>query len=63
MDADLKRVAIQSLLEAEARGGDYMSMTDTALRQIRMIRPDITDLEALTALNLARRNPDRPEAA
>ena len=63
MDADLKRIAIRSLLDAEARGGDYMSMTETALRQIRMIRPDISDLEALSALNHARRDPERAGAA
>ena len=63
MDRDLERIAIRSLLEAESRGGDYMSMTAIAVRQIRMVRPDISDLEALTALNLARRAPDRIEAA
>ena len=55
MDEDLLRVAKRVLEVVEADGQDYIVATETAIRQILAIRPDVTASDALLALSAARR--------
>ena len=55
MDEDLLRVARRVFEAAQGRGLDYLSTTESAVREIRSVRPDVTASEALAALNVARR--------
>ncbi len=54
MDPDLENVIRQALGDARAAGKDHLSQTETAVRTVRQVRPDITASEALSAVNLAR---------
>ena len=55
MDQDLLRIAKRVLEVVEADGQDYIVVTETAVRQILAIRPDVTASDALLALSAARR--------
>ena len=55
MDQDLLRIAKRVLEVLEADGQDYIVVTETAVRQILAIRPDVTASDALLALSAARR--------
>ena len=55
MDEDLLRIAKRVLEVVEADGQDYIVATETAIRQILAIRPDVTASDALLALSAARR--------
>ena len=56
MDDDLLRVARRVLEKAQKRRLDYLATTETAVREIHIVRPDVTAAEALSALNAARRS-------
>lgn len=55
MDDDLLRVARRVLERAQKRRLDYLATTERAVREIQIVRPDVTAAEALSALNVARR--------
>ena len=56
MQLDLENVIRQALADALAAGRDYLSQTEEAVRIVRQVRPDMTALEALAAVNLVRRS-------
>ena len=56
MDDDLLRVARRVFEKAQKRRLDYLATTKTAVREIQIVRPDVTTSEALSALNIARRS-------
>ena len=55
MDQDLLRVADRVLKALEAERLDYLTMTETSVRRILSIRPDVSASKALRALNVVRR--------
>ena len=55
MDDDLLRVARRVLERAQNRRLDYLATTESAIREIQIVRPDVSAVEALSALNVARR--------
>ena len=56
MDPDLENVIRQVLADAEAAGRDHVAQTEQAVREVLQARLDTTALDALTAVNLARRS-------
>ena len=56
MDDDLLRVARRVLERAQKRRLDYPATTETAVREIQIVRPDVSAAEALSALNVVRRS-------
>jgi hypothetical protein len=56
MDDDLLRIARRVFERAQKRGLDHLAMTETAVREIQIVRPDVTAAEALTALNVVSRS-------
>ncbi len=57
MDPDLENVIRQTLADALAAGGDYLSLSQIqeAVRAVQQARPDMTAADALAAVNLVRR--------
>ncbi len=55
MDPDLENVIRQALEDAQAAGKDHMGQTELAVQAVLQVRPDMTSSEALTAVNLVRR--------
>lgn len=55
MDPDLENVIRQAVAGALAAGKDHMSQTELAVRAVQRARPDMTASDALTAVNLVRR--------
>ena len=56
MDDDLLRIARRVFEKAQKRRLDYLATTKTAVREIQIVRPDVTTSEALSALNVVRRS-------
>jgi len=56
MDDDLLRVARRVFERAQKRRLDYLATTESAMREIQIVRPDVTTSEALSALDVARRS-------
>jgi len=58
MDPDLENVIRQTLADALAAGGDYLSLSQIqeAVRAVQQARPDMTASDALAAINLVRRS-------
>ncbi len=52
---DLENVIRQALGDALAAGKDYRSQTKLAIEAVLEARPDMTVTEALTAVNMVRR--------
>ena len=52
---DLENVIRQALGDALAAGKDYRSQTKLAVEAVLEARPDMTVSEALTAVNMVRR--------
>ncbi len=55
MDPDLENVIRQALEDAQAAGKDHISQTWLAIQAVQRARPDMTASDALTAVNLVRR--------
>ena len=55
MDPDLENVIRQALGDALAAGKDHLSQTVLADQVVQRARPDMTASDALTAVNLVRR--------
>ncbi len=56
VDKRLERVIRRTILDAKLSGKDYPTQNEVAAHTVRRIRPDMTALEALTAVDLARRD-------
>jgi hypothetical protein len=56
MDEDLLRIARRVFERAQKRRLDYLATTESAVREIQIVRPDVTTAEALSALNVVRRS-------
>ncbi|MEC4687667.1 MAG: hypothetical protein VST64_05100, partial [Nitrospirota bacterium] len=54
MDPELDKLIRQALADALAAGRDYLSQTEEAI-QVRLARPRMTALGALSAVNRVRR--------
>ncbi len=57
MDPDLEKVIRQALKDAQAAGGEYLSLSQSqeAVRAVQRARPDMTASDAMAAVNLVRR--------
>ena len=47
MDQSLERIIRRTLDEARAKGRDFLSQTEVAVRAVRQVRPDMTASEVL----------------
>ena len=56
LDLDLETVIRQTLADAPAAGGDYLSLSQIqeAVRAVQQARPDMTASDALAAINLVQ---------
>lgn len=57
MERHLERIIRRALGEARAAGLDYPGQTNRAIRDIRRSRPDLTDAEAIEAIDRVRQGP------
>ena len=55
MDPELDNIIRQALADAQAAGRDYLSQTEEAIQAVRLARPRMTTLGALSAVNRVRR--------
>ncbi len=55
MDPELDNIIRQALADAQAAGQDYLSQTEEAIQAVRLARPRMTALGALSAVNRVRR--------
>ena len=55
MDPDLENVIRQALADAQAAGRDHLAQTETAVRAVLQVRPDMTASEALAAVAMVQR--------
>ncbi len=55
MEPDLDNVSRRALEEARAAGKAHMSQTVLAVQAVQRARSDMTTIDALTAINLMRR--------
>ena len=55
MDPDLENVIRQALGVAKAAGRDHLSQTEKAIQAVRLARPGMTTLRALSYVNRVRR--------
>jgi TRAP-type C4-dicarboxylate transport system substrate-binding protein len=55
MDDDLQRIIRQALDDAQAAGRDHVTQTEEAVRAVLQARPNLTAPDALSAVNLLRR--------
>ncbi len=56
METYLERLIRTALVEARAAGLDYLGQNNRALSEVMRMRPDMTDTEALTAVDLVQRD-------
>ncbi|MEE8505670.1 MAG: hypothetical protein V3S40_05530 [Kiloniellales bacterium] len=56
METYLERLIRTALVEARAAGLDYPGQTNRALSEVMRMRPDMTDTEALTAVDRVHRD-------
>ncbi len=56
MDPDLDTVIRQALADARAAGRDHLTQTELAVRAVLKARPDMTDSEAPSVVELVRRS-------
>ena len=54
MDEDLANIIRKALDEAKATGRDDTGQTEHAVRKVRELRPDMTDMDVRNAINLVR---------
>ena len=57
MDDDLLRIARRIFETVQERRLDYLSTTQTAVRDILTVRPDISASDAMAALTIVQRSP------
>ncbi len=55
MDPELDNIIRQALADAQAAGRDYLSQTEKAIQAVRLARPGMTTLRALSYVNRVRR--------
>ena len=55
MDPELENISRQALADAQAAGRDYLSQTEEAIQAVRLARPRMTALGALSAVNRVQR--------
>jgi len=55
MDKSLERIIRRTLDDARAKGRDYITQTELAVRAVCEARPDMTASDALAAVILVRR--------
>jgi len=56
MDESLERIIRQSLDNARAKGRDYITQTELAVRAGRQVRPDMTVTEILAMVRLLQQS-------
>ncbi len=56
MERHLERIIRRALGEARAAGLDYPGQTNRAIREILRSRPDLTDAEAIKAIDQVRQD-------
>ncbi len=56
MDESLERITRRVLEDARAKGRDYLTQTELAVRAVRQARPDMSASDALAAVELVRRS-------
>ncbi len=56
METYLERLIRVALVEARAAGLDYLGQNNRALSEVMRMRPDLTDTEALTAVDRVHRD-------
>ena len=56
MDESLERIIRQTLDEARAKGRDYLTQTELAVRAVCQAHPDMTASDALAAVEMVRRS-------
>ena len=56
MDESLKRIIRQALDEARAKGRDYITQTELAVRAGHQVRPDLTASEILAMVRLLQQS-------
>ena len=56
VDDDLLPIARRAFEKAWKRRLDYLATTESAVREIQIVRPDVTTSEAPSALNVVRRS-------
>ena len=56
VDKHLERVIRRTVLDAKLSGKDYPTQNEVAAHTVRRIRPDMTASEAVTAVDVARRD-------
>ncbi len=54
MNEDLANIIRRAFDEAWASGRGYIGQTELAVRTVRQVRPDMTDSEALRAVEMVR---------
>ncbi len=54
MDEDLAKIVRNALDEARAAGRDHSGQTEHAVRRVLELRHDMTESDALNAVNLVR---------
>ena len=54
MDEDLAKIVRNALDEAQAAGRDHSGQTEHAVRRVLELRHDMTESDALNAINLVR---------
>lgn len=50
MDESLERIIRQALEDARAKGRDYLTQTELAVRAAQVVRPDLTASEILATV-------------
>ncbi len=55
VDDDLARIIAQALADAREKGLNHIGQTGHAVRAVLVARPDMTDSDALRAINTWRR--------
>ncbi len=56
LDKSVERIICRVLEEARAKGRDYLTQTEIAVRAVCEARPDMTASDALAAVEMVRRS-------
>ncbi len=56
-DSALRRIIARAISEARASGGDYLGQTESAVRAVLAVEPDITASDALLVVKWMREGP------
>ncbi len=55
----LQRIILSAISEARASGEDYLGQTESAVRAVLAVEPDLTASEAMQVVKRVREAPDR----